>query len=221
MKPWLRRCAAGAVIRGRLLLCGGATRPRRARNPGLKTKPTFACPTGRCSAMKSSRRARTEPEGRRPVGRPGGTTEAGVEKNDRYVVSVSSLKKTDEIEKLVRKIRSPPAAQLACLPAGPRPRSHTPARSPAMRWWMARTPPSGGPGRRTRLAGDRRPPGRRAPAAKPISMCVCRRWASAVELAHSHACVDPAACTWRAAAARPAMVFLCNLKDVALPDPRG
>ncbi len=29
-----------------------------------------------------------------------------LEKNDRYVLSLSSLKKTDEIEKLVRKIRS-------------------------------------------------------------------------------------------------------------------
>jgi hypothetical protein len=29
-----------------------------------------------------------------------------LEKNDRYVVSMSSLKKTDDIEKLVRKIRS-------------------------------------------------------------------------------------------------------------------
>ena len=29
-----------------------------------------------------------------------------LEKNDRYVLSVSSLKKTDEIEKLVKKIRS-------------------------------------------------------------------------------------------------------------------
>ena len=29
-----------------------------------------------------------------------------LEKNDRYILSVSSLKKTDEIEKLVKKIRS-------------------------------------------------------------------------------------------------------------------
>jgi hypothetical protein len=29
-----------------------------------------------------------------------------LEKNDRYVISVSSLKKIDEIEKLVKKIRS-------------------------------------------------------------------------------------------------------------------
>jgi hypothetical protein len=29
-----------------------------------------------------------------------------IEKNDRYVISISSLKKTDEIEKLIKKIRS-------------------------------------------------------------------------------------------------------------------
>jgi hypothetical protein len=29
-----------------------------------------------------------------------------LEKNDRYVLSISTLKKTDEIEKLVKKIRS-------------------------------------------------------------------------------------------------------------------
>ena len=31
---------------------------------------------------------------------------ADLEKNDRYVLSMATLKKTDEIEKLVRKIRS-------------------------------------------------------------------------------------------------------------------
>ena len=31
---------------------------------------------------------------------------ADLEKNDRYILSVATLKKTDEIEKLVRRIRS-------------------------------------------------------------------------------------------------------------------
>jgi len=80
-----------------------------------------------------------------------------LEKNDRYILSVSSLKKTDEIEKLVKKsvlvcgaisllARGVAAAQAApaaqATPAAP-------AKSPASCWWTARTRCSGRPGRGT------------------------------------------------------------------------
>ena len=69
-----------------------------------------------------------------------------LEKNDRYVLSMATLKKTDDIEKLAKRIRAR-LRQLACSSAGRSRRSPSPRSRRPSRCSMPPTPCSGRTGR--------------------------------------------------------------------------
>ena len=97
---------AGAVIRGRLLLCGGATRRTRPPSPA-EDETDVRLPNGkvqRDEILKAEHEQNLKDAAQ--LADLAEQLKQELEKNDRYVLSISTLKKTDEIEKLVKKIRS-------------------------------------------------------------------------------------------------------------------
>jgi hypothetical protein len=105
MKPWLRRCAL--VLSFAVVSCFAvAQRGTRSQSP-TEDETDVRLPNGKVQRdeivkadfdqnLKDAARLADLAE----------QLKQELEKNDRYVVSISTLKKTDEIEKLVKKIRS-------------------------------------------------------------------------------------------------------------------
>ncbi len=106
MKPWLRRCALvlsfAAVSCFALAQRGGTPAP-----PSTEDETNVRLPNGklqRDEILKADREQNLKDAAQ--LADLAEQLKAELEKNDRYVLSISSLKKTDEIEKLVKRIRS-------------------------------------------------------------------------------------------------------------------
>ena len=106
MKPWLRRCAlmlSLAAVSGVALSQRGTPPP----NPPTEEDSNVRLPNGK-SQRDEILKAEYE-QNLKDAAQLADLAEQlkqDLEKNDRFVFSISTLKKTDEIEKLVKKIRS-------------------------------------------------------------------------------------------------------------------
>ncbi len=106
MKPWLRRCAlvlSFAAVSSFAVAQGGETRSQfpnedetGVRLPNGKVQRDEILKAEHEQNLKDAAQLADLAE----------QLKQELEKNDRYILSVSSLKKTDEIEKLVKRIRS-------------------------------------------------------------------------------------------------------------------
>ena len=105
MKPWLRRCAL--VLSLAAVSCFAvAQRGTRSQSPA-EDETNVRLPNGkvqRDEILKAEHEQNLKDAAR--LADLAEQLKQELEKNDRYILSVSSLKKTDEIEKLVKKIRS-------------------------------------------------------------------------------------------------------------------
>jgi hypothetical protein len=105
MKPWLRRCAL--VLSFAAVSClAVAQRETRPQFPN-EDQTDIRLPNGKLQRDEMLRADREQ--NLKDAAQLAGLAEQlkqELEKNDRYVLSISTLKKTDEIEKLVKKIRS-------------------------------------------------------------------------------------------------------------------
>jgi len=105
MKPWLRRCAL--VLSFAAVSCFAvAQRGTRSQSPA-EDETDVRLPNGkvqRDEIVKADFEQNLKDAAR--LADLAEQLKRELEKNDRYVVSISTLKKTDEIEKLVKKIRS-------------------------------------------------------------------------------------------------------------------
>jgi len=106
MKPWLRRCAL--VLSFAAVSCFAVAQRGETRAQSRTEDETdVRLPNGkvqRDEILKAEHEQNLKDAAQ--LADLAEQLKQELEKNDRYVVSVSSLKKTDEIEKLVRKIRS-------------------------------------------------------------------------------------------------------------------
>ena len=106
MKPWLRRCAlvlSFAAVSCFAVAQRGAGRSQSQNEDGTDVR----LPNGkvqRDEILKAEHEQNLKDAAQ--LADLAEQLKQELEKNDRYVISVSSLKKTDEIEKLVKKIRS-------------------------------------------------------------------------------------------------------------------
>jgi cell division septation protein DedD len=106
MKPWLRRCAVVlslAAVSCFAVAQSGGTRSQSA----AEDETNVRLPNGkmqRDEILKAEHEQNLKDAAR--LADLAEQLKRELEKNDRYILSVSSLKKTDEIEKLVKKIRS-------------------------------------------------------------------------------------------------------------------
>jgi hypothetical protein len=105
MKPWLRRCAL--VLSLAAVSCFAvAQRGTRSQSPA-EDETNVRLPNGkvqRDEILKAEHEQNLKDAAR--LADLAEQLKQDLEKNDRYVLSISTLKKTDEIEKLVKKIRS-------------------------------------------------------------------------------------------------------------------
>jgi hypothetical protein len=106
MKPWLRRCAL--VLSFAAVSCLAVAQREGTRSPSPAQDETdVRLPNGK---VQRDEILKTEHEQNlKDAAQLADLAEElkqELEKNDRYVLSISTLKKTDEIEKLVKKIRS-------------------------------------------------------------------------------------------------------------------
>ena len=106
MKTWLRRCAL--VLSFAAVSCFAVAQHGGTRPPSPTEDETDGrLPNGkvqRDEILKAEREQNLKDAAQ--LADLAEQLKQELEKNDRYVLSVSSLKKTDEIEKLVKKIRS-------------------------------------------------------------------------------------------------------------------
>jgi hypothetical protein len=105
MKPWLRRCAL--VLSFAAVSCFAvAQRGGRSQSPA-EDGTDVRLPNGkvqRDEILKAEHEQNLKDAAQ--LADLAEQLKQELEKNDRYVLSISSLKKTDEIEKLVKRIRS-------------------------------------------------------------------------------------------------------------------
>jgi len=105
MKPWLRRCAL--VLSFAAVSCFAvAQRETRSQAPN-EDQTDARLPNGkvqRDEILKAEYQQNLKDAAQ--LADLAEQLKQELEKNDRYVLSISTLKKTDEIEKLVKKIRS-------------------------------------------------------------------------------------------------------------------
>jgi len=105
MKLWFRRCAPALLLAALSSVAlpqrGGGVGPRPQDEPDLRM------PNGK--SQKEEILKAEHQQNLKDAAELADLAEqlkADLEKNDRYVLSMSTLKKTDEIEKLVKRIRS-------------------------------------------------------------------------------------------------------------------
>jgi hypothetical protein len=106
MKPWLRRCAL--VLSFAAVSCFAVAQRGGTRSPSPTEDQTdVRLPNGkvqRDEILKAEHEQNLKDAAQ--LADLAEQLKQELEKNDRYVLSISTLKKTDEIEKLVKKIRS-------------------------------------------------------------------------------------------------------------------
>jgi hypothetical protein len=106
MKPWLRRCAL--VLSFAAVSCFALAQRGETRPPSPTEDQTdIRLPSGklqRDEILKAEREQNLKDAAQ--LADLAEQLKQDLEKNDRYVFSISTLKKTDDIEKLVKKIRS-------------------------------------------------------------------------------------------------------------------
>jgi hypothetical protein len=106
MKPWLRRCAL--VLSFAAVSCFAVAQRGETRSQSPNEDETdVRLPNGkvqRYEILKAEHEQNLKDAAQ--LADLAEQLKQELEKNDRYILSVSSLKKTDEIENLVKKIRS-------------------------------------------------------------------------------------------------------------------
>ena len=106
MKPWLRRCAL--VLSFVAVSCFAVAQRGGTRSPSPAEDETdVRLPNGkvqRDEILKAEREQNLKDAAQ--LADLAEQLKLDLENNDRFVLSLSTLKKTDEIEKLVKKIRS-------------------------------------------------------------------------------------------------------------------
>jgi hypothetical protein len=106
MKPWLRRCAL--MLSFAAVSCFAVAQRGETRSPSSTEDQTdLRLPNGklqRDEMLKADREQNLKDAAQ--LADLAEQLKQELEKNGRYVLSLSTLKKTDEIEKLVKKIRS-------------------------------------------------------------------------------------------------------------------
>jgi len=106
MKLWFRRCAA-ALLFAALSSVALPQRGGGGRGGTAQDEPDYRLPDG-----KSQKEAILKAEHEKNLKDAAELAElaeqlkADLEKNDRYILSMSTLKKTDDIEKLAKRIRA-------------------------------------------------------------------------------------------------------------------
>jgi hypothetical protein len=105
MKPWLRRCALVLSLAAMCCLAVAQRGNRPRSSPEDETDVRLPSGKMQRDEILKSEHAQTLKDVAQ-LADLAQELKAELEKNDRYVLSVSTLKKTDEIEKLVKKIRS-------------------------------------------------------------------------------------------------------------------
>jgi hypothetical protein len=113
MKPWIPLALFGCLLAGALWAAalagqrGAATRQGPDQEPPAGVQGEIRLPNGksqRDEILKAERQQNIKDAAQ--LVEMAQQLQQDLEKNDRYVLSISTLKKTDEIEKLVRKIRA-------------------------------------------------------------------------------------------------------------------
>ena len=105
MKPWLRRCAL--VLSFAAVSCLAVAQRGTPPRPSTEDETNVRLPNGkvqRDEILKAEHEQNLKDAAQ--LADLAEQLKQELEKNDRYVLSISTLKKTDEIEKLVKKIRS-------------------------------------------------------------------------------------------------------------------
>ena len=105
MKPWLRRCAP--VLSFAAVSCLAVAQRGETRSQFPTDRTDIRLPNGklqRDEILKAEHEQNLKDAAQ--LADLAEQLKQELEKNDRYVLSISTLKKTDEIEKLVKKIRS-------------------------------------------------------------------------------------------------------------------
>ena len=98
MKSWMRRFALGVALAGFAMLALSQVEPRHE-------PPTLPNGKSQQEEILKAEHERNLKDAAQLVEMAGQLKE-DLEKNDRHVLSIATLKKTDEIEKLVKRIRS-------------------------------------------------------------------------------------------------------------------
>ena len=105
MKPWLRRCAL--VLSLAAVSCFAVAQRGTPPPASTEDETDVRLPNGkvqRDEILKAEHEQNLKDAAQ--LADLAEQLKQELEKNDRYVLSISTLKKTDEIEKLVKKIRS-------------------------------------------------------------------------------------------------------------------
>jgi hypothetical protein len=105
MKLWFPRCAPALL----LLAVSTVALPQRGGGPptGPPDEPEIRMPNGKSQKeeiLKAEHQQNLKDAAE--LAELAEQLKADLEKNDRYILSMATLKKTDEIEKLVKKIRA-------------------------------------------------------------------------------------------------------------------
>ena len=106
MKPWLRRCALMLAFAAVSCFAVAQRGETRSQSP-TEDETGVRLPNGkvqRDEILKADHEQNLKDAAQ--LADLAEQLKQELEKNDRYVLSLSTLKKTDEIEKLVKKIRS-------------------------------------------------------------------------------------------------------------------
>ena len=106
MKPWLRRCAVVLSLAAVSCFAVAQSGGTRSQSPA-EEQTDVRLPNGKVQRDEILKAEREQ--NLKDAARLAGLAEQlrqDLEKNDRFVLSLFTLKKTDEIEKLVKKIRS-------------------------------------------------------------------------------------------------------------------
>ena len=100
MKFTIRRCA--------IFVLGAGWSPPRCRNAAVRGSlpRKRASPTANCRPTKSSRRSIRPTSEAAELADLADQLKIDLEKNDRFVLSMATIRKTDDIEKLAKRIRS-------------------------------------------------------------------------------------------------------------------
>ncbi len=106
MKPWLRRCALVLSFAAVSCVAVAQRGGTRSQSPA-EDETDVRLPNGKVQSdeiLKAEHEQNLKDAAQ--LADLAEQLKQELEKNDRYVLSISTLKKTDEIEKLVKKIRS-------------------------------------------------------------------------------------------------------------------
>jgi Spy/CpxP family protein refolding chaperone len=107
MTHWLRRCALGISLVAMFALAGSPA-PQRSANPGAGEQPgDLRLPNGKLQKdeiLKEEHRQNIKDAAQ--LAELAQQLQLDLEKNDYSVLSLSTLKKTDDIEKLAKRIRA-------------------------------------------------------------------------------------------------------------------